>query len=278
VATSPPPQREILKPRAVTDPLRSPLKFRLRCLVDVQVATIAQSLKKELPKMSGRVLDVGAGESPWRSLLPPEVRYRGLDVESAQSFGMSSHVKDVDYYSGERFPYHDASFDGVLCVEVLEHVPDPIQFVGEIARILKPGTGRLVLTVPWSARRHHIPADFHRFTRERLLDLFRAVGFTKIHVAERGSDIDTIANKLLIRNLGLFRLQVRIGSVLNLVLAIALLPVTLSFLIASITSRAMGWGSPQDPLGYLVTAERAETSPASRSNEPGFGEPPGSSG
>ena len=56
----------------------------------------------------------------------------------------------VDLFDAEKdiFPYADASFDTVLCCELLEHLTaDPLHMLGEINRILKPG-GHLVLTTP----------------------------------------------------------------------------------------------------------------------------------
>src|SRR3989338_6404957 len=44
-------------------------------------------------------------------------------------------------------PFPDASFDKVLCSEVLEHIPDYRQAVAEIDRILKPG-GTFAVSVP----------------------------------------------------------------------------------------------------------------------------------
>jgi SAM-dependent methyltransferase len=41
----------------------------------------------------------------------------------------------------------DASFDGVVSIEVIEHVPDDRAFVRQIARVLRPG-GWLVLSTP----------------------------------------------------------------------------------------------------------------------------------
>ncbi|MCC5995431.1 MAG: class I SAM-dependent methyltransferase [Oceanicaulis sp.] len=46
-----------------------------------------------------------------------------------------------------RLPWPDASFDAVICSEVLEHLPDVDAALGEITRILKPG-GRFALSVP----------------------------------------------------------------------------------------------------------------------------------
>lgn len=46
-----------------------------------------------------------------------------------------------------RLPFPDASFDAVLCTEVIEHTADPRTAVSELCRVLAPG-GDLVLTVP----------------------------------------------------------------------------------------------------------------------------------
>ena len=57
---------------------------------------------------------------------------------------------DVDLFDAEKdaFPYVDASFDTVLCCELIEHLPsDPMHMMGEINRILKPG-GHVLVTTP----------------------------------------------------------------------------------------------------------------------------------
>ncbi|MEO1039741.1 MAG: class I SAM-dependent methyltransferase [Pseudomonadota bacterium] len=46
-----------------------------------------------------------------------------------------------------RLPFADASFDIVICSEVLEHLPDVDAALGEITRVLKPG-GRFACSVP----------------------------------------------------------------------------------------------------------------------------------
>ncbi len=54
---------------------------------------------------------------------------------------------DVHLVEGHRLPFPDASFDRVAVVDMLEHVPDEAAFVGELARITRPG-GRLVINTP----------------------------------------------------------------------------------------------------------------------------------
>jgi ubiquinone/menaquinone biosynthesis C-methylase UbiE len=47
----------------------------------------------------------------------------------------------------ERLPFPDASFDVVICSEVLEHLPDVDVALAEITRIVKPG-GKFACSVP----------------------------------------------------------------------------------------------------------------------------------
>jgi SAM-dependent methyltransferase len=44
-------------------------------------------------------------------------------------------------------PFADASFDAVICSEVLEHVPDDLAIFQELTRVLRPG-GTLILGTP----------------------------------------------------------------------------------------------------------------------------------
>jgi glycosyltransferase involved in cell wall biosynthesis/SAM-dependent methyltransferase len=71
--------------------------------------------------------------------------HKTITSESGETFQC-----DVDLFDAERdiYPYADASFDTVLCCELIEHLPgDPMHMMNEINRILKPG-GHLVLTTP----------------------------------------------------------------------------------------------------------------------------------
>lgn len=147
---------ERFKPISVKPPSSSPFLFKLRSLVDLQLGTIAGQLRPEMALLSGRVLDVGAGESPWREWLGPSCTYLGVDIDNAKEYGMSEKKPDVIYYDGGRIPYPDSHFDAVICIEVLEHAVSPDQLLSEISRVLKSGAP-LLMTVPWSARRHHIP-------------------------------------------------------------------------------------------------------------------------
>jgi SAM-dependent methyltransferase len=60
-------------------------------------------------------------------------------------------------------PFPDGSFDKIIAAEVLEHIPDDMAAMGELARVLRPG-GRLAVTVPaWLPERicWALSADYH---------------------------------------------------------------------------------------------------------------------
>jgi ubiquinone/menaquinone biosynthesis C-methylase UbiE len=81
-------------------------------------------------------------------------------------------------------PAPDASFDAILCSEVLEHVPEPTHALDEFARLLKPG-GVVILTAPFASNVHmapyHFCAGFSRYWYEH-------------HLALRGFEIKEITS------------------------------------------------------------------------------------
>lgn len=246
---------EGFQPVAVESPIAHPMRFRLRCLLDLQLATIVEHLRPALGDLHGAVLDVGAGESPWRAWLPPDTHYTGLDVGHAADFGMDSRRSDIVYYDGRTMPLADDRFDAVLCIEVLEHATDPSLLLDEIFRVMKTNS-TLLLTVPWSARRHHIPHDYHRFTREQLGIMLRAAGFSNVDVRERGNDICAIANKLIVLTIRLTRPRSPWRAILALPAAAFCGLLATGFAVCAHLSVALGKGSRDDPLGYFVRARK----------------------
>ena len=247
---------EGFKPIPVTSPANAPLAFELRCVVDLQLATIARYLRPALSGLTGAVLDVGAGQSPWRGWLPTTTSYQGLDIGYATDFGMLLAVKDVIYYAGSKMPLADNTYDAVLCIEVLEHAQDPRLLLSEIRRVMR-GNATLLLTVPWSTRRHHIPHDYFRFTREGLALLLGEIGFESIEIFERGNDIAVIANKLTVVSLRLAVPEKWWHSVATWPLALVCGVVAGVFIVSAHACMALGWGSKEDPLGYFVRAKKA---------------------
>jgi SAM-dependent methyltransferase len=246
--------RESFQPIPVRPRSEARLQFIARCVLDLQFLTIHRFLEARLTALSGSVLDVGAGEAPWREYLGDAARYTGIDVERADDFGMRRDPAIV-YYDGKVMPFPDGSFDHVLCVEVLEHVGDPRAFAAELARVLRPG-GTLLMTVPWSARLHHLPHDFHRFTRFGLEALLRSAGFVDVAIEERGNDVAAIANKTLVATIALLRAY-GLGALWRWPLALFTAPVAVAFVAAAHVAIACRLGSSLDPLGYGVVALRA---------------------
>jgi SAM-dependent methyltransferase len=105
-----------------------------------------------------RVLDVGAGIGPYRPFFA-HCGYYTHDFGNEP--GTQGKYTSLDYISDIiKIPVEDSSFDVVLCTEVLEHVPEPILAVKEMARILRSG-GRLLLAAPLGSFLHQEPYHFY---------------------------------------------------------------------------------------------------------------------
>ncbi len=108
-----------------------------------------------------RVLDIGAGSAPYRSLFS-HCDYRTQDFAALNYNQLrDGHYGQIDIVcDAKEIPVANESFDVVLCTEVLEHHPEPITLIFEFARILS-NNGVLLLTAPLGSGIHQEPYHYY---------------------------------------------------------------------------------------------------------------------
>jgi len=154
----------------------------------------------ELPH-DARLLDAGAGEQPYK-------KYCGHLLYSSQDFGEYVGTGSVGLHMGSwdvsavqiisdivDIPAADASFEAILCTEVIEHVPDPQLALAEMHRLLMPG-GKLILTAPFCSLTHfspfHYATGFSRFFYEHHL---AKLGFEILELNFNGNFFDYLVQE-----------------------------------------------------------------------------------
>lgn len=138
----------------------------------------------QTPRMQGRLLDIGGGPGPFRSLIPPGVRLVSLEVSPA-------YRPDV-VASAVRLPFAERSFDAILCTEVMEHIYETHAVLAEMFRVLRPG-GVVILTTPFTWGLHYEPEDYWRFTPHAWARLLSEAGFNRVHDQRLGGLASALA-------------------------------------------------------------------------------------
>jgi 2-polyprenyl-3-methyl-5-hydroxy-6-metoxy-1,4-benzoquinol methylase len=182
--------------------MRLPLFARVRRQATFDLSALLHPFVEE-----GSLLEVGCGSGMYLDLMRALGwrRVVGVDI-SAPAIARAKETLGLEAYSGELrdVGFDDESFDAVSLSHVLEHVAEPMAFLAELRRIVKPN-GRIAIIVPnaesLAARRFgadwfHLDAPRHmvNFTRHSLgLALARA-GFhvEKLLTTPRMSYVTTL--------------------------------------------------------------------------------------
>jgi len=124
---------------------------------------------------SSTMLNIGCGSSPIMTHYPDSVNI-DMNQDKLNFLQNKMPMIHVQQMEAERLKFDDKVFDYVLCIEMLEHLPNPRSAIKEISRVLKKG-GKVVLATPDYNRKHWLLAEkftpagedhVFKFTREKL--------------------------------------------------------------------------------------------------------------
>ena len=157
-----------------------------RYVHDQRSRVLSGHFAKVLPE-NVLVLDVGSGDGLLGQLISqirPDVTIQGIDVLVRPR----THIP-TEKYDGERIPYGDTSFDGVMFVDVLHHTTDPMILLREATRVARrtivikdhlldglfAGETLRFMDRAGNAR-HGIPLPYNYWTKETWYDAFDTLG------------------------------------------------------------------------------------------------------
>lgn len=187
----------------------------------------AKLVLQHTQKKRGRLLDVGCGFgfflSQMRSL---GFEVQGVDI-SEPALRYARERMDLIVYNRPLTDFPEASFDVLTAFYVIEHVPNPKEWIQQFFRLLKPG-GLLVLRWPHTApitlltrpfydfKLHDCPSHLSDFSVSTIRKLLLRNGFVSVQTCIGGYTAPKKAKKLtaFFGNASLFLEKISDGALL----------------------------------------------------------------
>ena len=192
--------------------------------------------------MEGRILDIGGSSKlGYLELLKGK---HTIDINNIdESYGCT-----VQFDLEKKWPVQNDAYEGVLAINIMEHIFDYHNVLLESFRVLKQ-KGKIVIAVPFLVPIHPCPHDYWRFTEETLLKILEGAGFSDIAVRPVGTGVWGAVANLKYNAFG------RIPILWILVEKIAYFcDAVLQFF-----GKGKNFGSKNYPLGYIVIADKKLT-------------------
>jgi len=162
-------------------------------------------LKDTLQKIpaGSRILDAGGGELQYKPLCK-HLNYVSQDFAQYDGEGDGKGLQTgawdqtrLDIISDiTAIPEPDESFDAIMCIEVFEHLPEPIKAIKEFSRLLRPG-GHLIITAPFCSLTHFAPYHFYTgFNRYFYQEHLSRNGFEIVDLVENGNYFEYLGQEV----------------------------------------------------------------------------------
>ena len=103
-------------------------------------------LEAVLPHLRGRVLDIGCGVGKLSEYVSKD-RYTGVDIDEESLMIARNCYPGFVFLRASELKDHQAQFDTIVGLAVIEHVKDPQGFLTNLKEKLAPA-GSIILTTP----------------------------------------------------------------------------------------------------------------------------------
>lgn len=171
---------------------------------NINVQSREKWLKKTIKKIpsKNKILDAGAGELQYKKYCD-HLRYTSQDFAQYDGIGDKVGLQTKTWNNTKidivsdivNIPIKNNSFDAVMCIEVLEHLPSPELAIKEFSRIIKK-KGKLILTAPFCSLTHFSPYYYSNgFSEYWYKEILKKYGFKIIEIKKNGNYFDYMAQE-----------------------------------------------------------------------------------